>query len=156
MYLYELGPLIYARRVELGLSVPQLAQLAGIDAATLEQLEAGTLEDMSWNEAQALLRVAGVNLSSYRKSGSALQRCAVTASVSHREPLPPELLMQALISGTIPAGFESHIATLLDEAPPAMLVAAVEEAAEQGDELPRIWRTLAGWSDALKCYRKIW
>jgi len=87
MYLYELGPLIYARRVELGLSVPQLAQLAGIDAATLEQLEAGTLEDMSWNEAQALLRVAGVNLSSYRKSGSALQRCAVTASVSHRDTI---------------------------------------------------------------------
>lgn len=122
----------------------------------LEQLEAGTLEDMSWNEAQALLRIVGVNLKTYRKSGSASKRCATTASVSHREPLTAELLGQALTSGTIPAGLESHIAVLLDEAPPAMVVAAVEEAAQQGDELPRIWRTLAGWSDALKCYRKIW
>ncbi|UVS96819.1 helix-turn-helix domain-containing protein [Burkholderia glumae] len=156
MYLYELGPLIAARRAELGLSAQQLATLAGIDAGTLEQLEAGTIEDMSWNQAQALLRVVGVNLSTYRKSGSALQRCATTANVSHREPLTIELLRQALTSGTVPAGYESHIAVLLDEAPPAMVVAAVEEAAHQGDELPRIWRVLAEWSDALKCYRKIW
>jgi transcriptional regulator with XRE-family HTH domain len=156
MYLYELGPLISARRAELGLSVLQLAKLAGIDADALEQLEAGTLEDMSWNQAQAVLRVVGVNLSTYRKSGSALQRCATTASVSHREPLTTELLRQALTSGTVPAGYESHIAVLLDEAPPAMVVAAVEEAAHQGDELPRIWLTLARWSDVLKCYRKIW
>lgn len=156
MYLYELGPLIYARRVELGLSVLQLAQLAGIDLGTLEQLEAGTLEDMSWNHAQALLRVVGMSLNSYRKSGNALQRCATTASVSHREPLTQELLRQALTSGAIPAGFESHIAVLLDEAPPAMLVAAVEEVAQQGDELSRIWRTLLEWSDALGCYRRIW
>jgi len=156
MYLFELGRLVSARRTELALSVLQLAKLAGIDAATLERLEAGRLEDMRWNDAQALLRVVGVSLTSYRKSGSALQRCATTASVSHREPLTPELLRQALTSGTIPAGFESHIAVLLDEAPPAMLVAAVEEATQLSDELPQIWRALAGWSDALKCYRKIW
>jgi transcriptional regulator with XRE-family HTH domain len=156
MYLYELGPLIASRRAELGLSVPQLAKLAGIDADMLEQLEAGTLDDMSWNQAQALLRVVGVSLSSYRKSGSALQRCATTASVSHRELLTPELLRQALTSGIIPAGFEPHIAVLLDEAPPAMLVAAVEEAAQQTAGLPQIWQTLAGRSDVLKCYRKIW
>jgi hypothetical protein len=156
MYLYELGPLVAARRAELALSFLQLAKLSGIDAATLERLEAGSLEDMSWNEAQALLRVVGVSLNSYRKPGSALQRCATTANVSHREPLTPQLLRQALTSGMIPVGYESHIAVLLDEAPPAMLVAAVEEAAQQGEELPRIWRTLAAWSDALKCYRKIW
>jgi len=157
MYLYELGPLICTRRIHLGLSVLQLAKLAGIDAGILEQLEAGTLGDMSWNEAQALLRVVGVNLSSYhRKPGSALQRCATTASVSHREPLTPEILSQALTSGLIPAGFEAHIVVLLDEAPPAMFVAAVEEVAQQDDDLRRIWGTLAKWSDALKCYRKIW
>lgn len=156
MYLYELGPLIAARRAELRLSALQLAKLAGIDVGTLEQLEAGALEDMSWNDAQALLRVVGVSLNRYRKSGGALQRCAATASVSYRGSLTPELLRQALMSGTIPVGYEPHIAVLLDEAPPAMLVAAVEEAAEQGDELPRIWRALAEWSDALKCYRKIW
>ncbi|MBR8029927.1 helix-turn-helix domain-containing protein [Burkholderia cenocepacia] len=156
MYLYELGPLIAARRAKLGLSALNLAKLAGIDASTLEQLEAGALEDMSWNDAQALLRVVGVSLKSYRKSGSALQRCATTASVSHRDPLTAERLRQALRSGVIPPGFESHIAVLLDEAPPAMLVAAVEEAAQKGDELPRIWRALAEWSDALNGYRKIW
>lgn len=156
MYLSEIALLVAARRAELRLSAPQLAKLAGIDAGMLEQLEAGSLDDMSWNQAQALLRVVGVSLNSYRKSGGALQRCATTASVSHRESLTPELLRQALTSGMIPAGFESHIAVLLDEAPPAMLVAAVEEAAQQGDELPRIWRTLAGWSDALKSYRPIW
>lgn len=76
MYLYELGPLIAARRAELGLSALQVATLAGIDAGTLEQFEAGTLEDMSWNHAQTRLRVVGVSLKAYRKSGSALQRCA--------------------------------------------------------------------------------
>lgn len=156
MYLYELGPLISARRAELGLSAPQLATLAGIDLGTLEQLEAGALEDLSWNHAQTLLRIVGVNLKTYRKSGGALQRCATTASVSHREPLTPDILRQALTSGTVPPGFESHIAVLLDEAPPAMVVAAVEEAAQQDDELPRIWQALAEWSDGLKCYRKIW
>jgi len=111
---------------------------------------------MSWNEAQALLRIVGVNLSAYRKSGGALQRCATTASVSQREPLTLEVLRQALTSGTIPPGFESHIAVLLDEAPPTMVVAAAEEAVRQRDVLPRIWRALAEWSNALMCYRKIW
>jgi transcriptional regulator with XRE-family HTH domain len=156
MYLYELGQLIAARRAELGLSISQLATLAGIDAGVLEQLEACTLEEIGWNQAQALLRVVGVSLSAYRKSGSALQRCATTASVSHREPLTPELLKHALTSGVIPAGFESHIVVLLDEAPPAMLVAAVEEAAQQASQLPQMWRNLSGWSDSLQCYRKIW
>jgi len=35
MYLYELGPLIAARRAELGLSLSQLAKLAEIAAATI-------------------------------------------------------------------------------------------------------------------------
>lgn len=46
-----------------------------------------------------------------------------------------ELLRQALTSGTIPFGFESHIAVLLDEAPPAMVIAAVEEAAQPDGEV---------------------
>ena len=156
MYLYELGSLIAARRAELQLSTSQLAKLAGIECLVVERLEAGVLEDIGWNQVQAILRVLGVSLSSYRKAGSALQRCATTASVSHREPLTPELLKQALTGGIIPSGFESHFAVLLDEAPPAMLVAAVEEAAEAGDRLLEMWRNLARWSDVLHCYRKIW
>lgn len=37
-----------------------------------------------------------------------------------------------------------------------MVAVAVEEAAHQGDNLPRMWRALADWSDALMCYRKNW
>ena len=60
--LYELGKLIAVRRAQFMLSAVQLARLAEIEVSTVVQLEAGTLTDMSWGEAQAVLRVVGLNL----------------------------------------------------------------------------------------------
>jgi hypothetical protein len=53
---------------------------------------------------------------------------AATASVSYKDPLTEDKLIQALINGKIPSGKRPHFRTLLDEGSPALLTALVREA----------------------------
>ena len=53
---------------------------------------------------------------------------AATASVSYKDPLTEDQLIQALINGKIPSGKRPHFRTLLDEGSPALLPAVVKEA----------------------------
>ena len=50
-----------------------------------------------------------------------LRMACTTASVSYRNILTEEELIQALLTGKVPAGRQAHIRTLLDEAPLALL-----------------------------------
>ena len=80
-----------------------------------------------------------------------------TASLSYRRVLDAGSLARALASGTIPAGMEPHVTTLLDEAPLEIVVRAVEEAARRERVDPRrIWRNLARWATELRSPRRVW
>ncbi|HVR54937.1 MAG: transcriptional regulator [Variovorax paradoxus] len=159
MQLTDFGDAVRARRTALGLSQAQLAQLSGLSRQTLVGLENGTLNDLGVNRVGQVLAVLGLDspapdtLARRKKRG--LWMAAKTASVSYARELAPETLGEVLASGEVPAPFVPHLAHLLDEAPVATVVMAVEEAASRGHLPPRqIWRNVARLAETLSVHRR--
>lgn len=159
MNLIDIGKAVRARREQLGLSQGQLAHLSGLSRQTVVGLEGGILSDLGVNRVCQLLSVLGLDVpaptteSRRRKQG--LKMAARTANVSYASELTAGELARVLVSGEVPATYAAQMAHLLDEAPPAMMVMAVEEAAI-GAQMPprRIWRNVAKMADTLSAHRK--
>lgn len=159
MQLAEIGGLVHARRRALGLSQEQLARLAGLSRATVNQLERGALRDLGAAKLIALTGLVGISLSAAvpRPRTNGLKMASVTAGVSQRHGLPPGILAEALRSGLIPAGYEGQVAVLLDEAPLEILVKAVEQSSRGAPATAkRIWGHLHRWARDFKSVRPAW
>ena len=80
-----------------------------------------------------------------------------TASVSYRHALQPTELAQALALGELPEAIAPHIATLLDEAPLPLILAAVEQVAQTTHTPPKtLWKHLLQWAQALQSPTPAW
>ena len=60
-----------------------------------------------------------------------ISMACTTASVSYRELLTPEELVQALLTGEVPQKRHAHFHVLLDEAPIQLLQGLVEQVGKQ-------------------------
>ena len=159
MTLHDLAPLVHARRTALGLSQDRLAKLCGLSRATVNQLENGTLVDLGAAKLLALLALLGLELDARPKPAprDALALLSQTASVSYRRVMQPAKLAQALAQGDLPEAIAPHIATLLDEAPLALILAAVEQAARATHTPPKtLWKHLVQWAHALQSPTPAW
>lgn len=159
MNLADIGQLVHQRRQALGLSQDRLARLGGLSRATINQLESGSLVDLGAAKLIALLDLVGLDLGAdaRRKHGQALQLVSQTASVSYKNSLDPQALSAALAHGALPASITPHVATMLDEAPLSLIVAAIEEVASASCTPPKIlWRHLFAWALALHSPREVW
>lgn len=144
MDILTLGKEIRIRREAIGLTQKRLAKLGSLSRQTVQRLEAGTIEDLSFQRVSNLLKVLGLSFDSpslaarARKHG--LWMAAKTSSVSYKGELSSDMLEQTLATGLVPSGFEPHIAHLLDEAAIEVVVMAVEETAQIESVLPAaIW-----------------
>lgn len=168
-----LGPSVQARRRELGLTQTVLARWAGLSRATVNALESGALGDLSVGRLGRVLQLLGLRLglqgaggaaqardtkqAASKRHKAALQAAAQTASVSYAQVIPPAALLSALTSGEIAAPYRAHMATLLDEAPLPMVVAAVGAAAQLvGMPAAQVWRHVGGWAREMKSVRAEW
>jgi transcriptional regulator with XRE-family HTH domain len=141
MNLADIGQLVHGRRQALGLSQARLALMSGLSRATINQLETGSLVDL-----------VGLNLDAGTRKGHAhaLQSVSQSASVSYKTLLDPAALAAALVDGALPKGITPHIATLLDEVPLSLIVAAVEEVASQSSKPPKLlWKHVFHWAKDL-------
>lgn len=148
MDIHQLGREIKVRRKALGLTQVRLAKLALLSRQTVQQLEAGTIEDLGFERVRRLLGVVGLDFGDLslaaRKKKRGLWMAAKTSSVSYALDLTEDLLEHVLATGEAPHGYEAHIGHLLDEAPIGVVVMAVEEAAEREHRKPAdIWRNVA-------------
>jgi transcriptional regulator with XRE-family HTH domain len=159
MNVAEIGRLVRARRIALGLSQARLASLSGLSRATVNQLETGALVDLGVAKLIALLNLLGLSFfaDASKTRQRALQSVSQTASVSYKLALDPTALAAALVDGELPPSITPHIATLLDEAPLALIVAAVEEVAVASSQSPKLlWKHLLQWAHDLKSPREVW
>lgn len=159
MNLADIGHLVQARREALGLSQARLARLAGLSRATINQLENGNLVDLGAAKLMALLNLLGMDLAAQTRAPrtQALALLSQTASVSYKTALTPEALSNALVDGALPAALVPQVATLLDEAPLALIVAGVEEVASRTHTPPKtLWKHLTTWAQQLQSPRAIW
>jgi hypothetical protein len=62
-----------------------------------------------------------------------------------------------MVDGAIPERMTPHIATLLDEVPLSLIVAAVEEVALSSSKPPKLlWKHLFHWAKDLHSPRGVW
>lgn len=123
----EIDEAILSRCAELGLTSVRAKRLA----------EAANPPSLTW--------VLGLDVATLKplKSRRWLWMAAQTSSVSYRHLLTPEVLLQILLTGDIPASFVPHICHFLDEAPLQIVTMSVEQASqESGVPIGLIWSKL--------------
>lgn len=159
--LAELSTVVRTRRADMGLTQAALARLSGLSRATVNQLEAASLQDLSLQRVSRLLGVLGLSVTVAPQptvgKTPALEIAARSASVSYRQPLTARVLRAALLQGQVPAAFRPHVATLLDEATPALLAAVVEQLhAQEGVPRAEVWARMRELARSFKSARGLW
>ena len=82
----------------------------------MNQLENGKLTDLGVNKLIPLLGLLGIELMTRpRPAQRGLYKAVIGANVSHKSELTERLLVDALASGQIPAGYDAPFAVILDE-----------------------------------------
>ena len=164
MILHKLAPLIRQKRSALGLSQAQLATLAGLSRATINDLETSKTTELGIAKLEKLLALLGCTLTPLptepspntprKQPSDPLRLAAQTASVSYREALSAPALEESLVSGIVAPLYRAHLATLINEAPAPLLIGAVTAAAQRRHIKPKaIWKNLARWSHELQTTR---
>lgn len=159
--LAELSTVVRTRRTDMGLTQAALARLSGLSRATVNQLEAASLQDLSLVRVSRPLGVLGlsVTVSAQRPSAGktpALELAARSASVSYRQPPTAGILRAALLQGQVPPTFQPHVATLQDEATPALLAAVVEQLhAQEGVPRAQVWARMRELARGFKSARDL-
>ena len=165
--LRESGVAVRVRRLDMGLTQTALARIGGLSRATVNQLEAGAVKNLSVNKLASLFEAMGLSLrvSAPRSSGLApapvkrlpLSVAAQTASVSFRVRWRLEAIRKTLATGKVSPAFEPHAYTLLDEAPVSLLASVVEQVhTEAGVDHAKVWRNMRTMAQRLKSNRDIW
>ena len=131
MRLQEIGHEIRRARLARGLTQAELATAAGLSRVTLNQLETGRFPDLGVKKLQALLEQVGLTVTiqpgpTARRSDF-IRMASTSASVSFKERLTEDELIQGLLSGKIPRGRKPHFRVLLDEARPALIRGLLDE-----------------------------
>lgn len=153
--------------MDMGLTQTALARIGGLSRATVNQLEAGAVKNLSVNKLVSLFEAMGLSLrvSAPRCQGSALtpskrpplMLAAQTASVSFKIRWNPAAVRKALVTGDVSPGFEPHAYTLLDEAPVSLLASVVEQVnGESGMDHATVWLNMRTLARRLKSKRGIW
>lgn len=165
--LHELGNAVHARRVEMGLTQARLATLSNLTRQTVNQIENGTVNDLSLNRAGKLADVLGLLLhvedfhANKRavpgSQTSALARAARTASVSYRQALAPARLRKILIDGSVSLDYAPYLHALLDEAPVPLLASLCEQLhSEAAMSREQAWKHFRQLAHQVMSKRDIW
>ena len=163
--LNELATIVKRQRSEMGLSQERLAELAGLSRATINELETGKLSNLSLTRAERLANLLGYGLGvtgvkrpkADPGASSALDTASRSASVSYGDPIPPETLRHALVTGVIPPRHIAQLRALLDEAPLSVLSAVVAQLeSENGAPRKATWQKMRQLAAAVACTRDIW
>ncbi len=163
----ELSAAVKIRRGDMGLTQAALAKLSGLSRATVNQVETGSIKDLSLTRASRLLEVLGlaVTVAAPRtRVGQpatartpAIVLAARTAGVSYRTPMSADALRDVLLNGEVPPQILPHVRAMLEEASPALLAAVVEQLhLEDSAERAQVWRTMRDLAHQLQCSRVWW
>lgn len=162
--LQEIGQAVHVRRTQMGFTQAALAKRCGLSRQTINQLEAGSIADLSVQRVQRVadtlgltLQVAGIGLRSrtHPPRMSALHKAAQTASVSFREPITPVRLRHAITKGA-DAQAMPYLLALLDDAPVALLAALAEELGRDADGATAVWKTYRTLAAQVHSRRDLW
>lgn len=165
--LHELSTAVRVRRSDIGLTQAKLAGLCELSRATINQVENGSIKDLSVKRATRLLDELGLAMhvveprTSKRLASSertpALKLAARSASVSYKQSISEGQLADILVNGDCPPDWVPHVFALLDEAPVSLLAGVVEQIhIEYGQQRSCVWQTMRKLARSLKSVRPLW
>lgn len=150
----------------MGLTQSRVARLSGLSRATINQIENGSIKDLSVTRTARLLDALGLTLTISPARFERSERpgrtptlilAARSASVSYRDELPPEVLKGALLTGQIPPQFAPHLNAFLEDASVRLLSGVVEQLnAECGVDRAHVWSHMRSMARKLGSRRDIW
>jgi transcriptional regulator with XRE-family HTH domain len=162
----ELSRLVKTRRLDIGLSQGAVARLCGLSRVTVNQVENGSINDLSLSRVARLLEALGLSMTfsparpSLKDSAGRLtpvERAAKSASVSYSRELPAHVLEEAVASGQVPAGFAPHINAVLEDASVQLLAELVEAVfVSRHFERNVLWANLQVMAQELGSRRELW
>ena len=165
---HEISQVVRTRRTDMGITQGALAKLSGLSRATVNQVENGTIKDLSITRAASLLDALGLSMSLSPARGGRdpgeplkrmtfLERVAQSASVSYRRGMPVEALLQAVATGQVPIGFAPHLNAALEDSTAALLSGVAEEVhASTGLERSKAWSNMRAMAKSLGSRRELW
>lgn len=153
------GHAIRRKRIKLGLTQQQLADMAGLSRQTLNGIEHGHV-NVTLGTLGPLVEIIGLSLEltdPEQKRGRparAVWMAAKGANTSYSGELTPMALEHALITGQVPDELQPQVAQILDEAPLQLVTKMVAEVASRHDRKPReVWKNLRQMARALMATR---
>jgi len=161
MYFQDIGATIRQARLANKLTQEDLAVRADVSRGTINQLEAGVYPDLGVKKLLAILKVLGLDLSirKTRKTKPAepdyLELACISANVSYKEPLTPDVLTQTLLTGKVPPKLGPNLRVVYDEVPPRVFVGMVRQVSRWGSKPERVMRHVREVGEAIGCTRKL-
>lgn len=129
----QLAQAVRAAREAAGWTQAQLAERARVGLKFLYELESGK-DTLRTDKVLDVLKVLGLHLLVAREPQAAYQvapdyigMACTSAGVSLREPLSPDELVKALLTGKAPQDRRAHLVVLLEEAPDELLSGLIEQ-----------------------------
>lgn len=165
--LHELSSTVHTRRAEMGLTQATLAKLSGLSRGTVNQLENGSIHDLSLLRVSRLLDVLGLpftfgaskpKANQHKESKfSACEIAARTASVSYRIVVSADQLRKIFCGQEVPERYWPHVHTLLEEAPVSLLARVVDELHREFNmDRSEIWQRMRDLARKFKGTRELW
>jgi transcriptional regulator with XRE-family HTH domain len=162
--LFELSQAVRMRRTDMGFTQSSVAKLSGLSRTTINQIENGTIQDLSIKRATRLVDVLGLKMnvstghvSRVSSKNTALQKAAQTAGISYKNAIAPEMLRNLFLGEEIPVKFQPHVRAVLEEAPISLLASVVEQLhVENGIERRVVWAQMRSMARELLSYREVW
>lgn len=159
---YELTWLVKQRCEEIGLTPQRLAEIASVGIDTVRRLLGGEGGDMTLSDAECIANAVGLSVGVTQnrhreRSAGAAAIASRTASTSFRDQIPPDALIQSLITGIPPTEYRPHIRALLEEAPLGLLADLAYQLNDRDGTPPsQTWQTMRQMALTLACIRPIW
>lgn len=161
--LFELGQAVRMRRSDMGFTQINVAKLSGLSRTTVNQIENGTIEDLSIKRATRLVDALGLKMSvstgqtiGASAKRTALQKASLIAGISYKKSLDSESLRHSLLGAEMPAEFQPHLRAVLEETPISLLAAVVEQLhLEDAIERSDVWKRMREMARELHSYREI-
>jgi len=161
-----IGSAVRIRRSDMGLTRDRVADLCGLPPNMMEQLEAGSIDELDWAHAVRLLSVLGLSVQvsnprstrrQWESAVPALEIAARSASTSYTENLGPEDLRMALLTTKYPKNLMPYVRAFLDEASIGQIADVVEQLHhENGIARVDLWQQMRDMAKAVHAVREIW
>jgi transcriptional regulator with XRE-family HTH domain len=139
MYLAQIGSALRGARRTMGLTQAELATKVGLSRTTINQLECGTLSDLGVRKLNEVLACVGLEFDivpsmpqARRIDRDYLRLACISANVSFREPISPDTLAKALLSGKAPPDQHPHLRVVFDEVPDPIFDGLIDQVSHWG------------------------